>query len=67
VKTLEEYQNLKLFDIPTETSLKLKKTMICKVCRQLKYLTITRWNIEYTFNQCCKFQQNLKKSHIKTL
>ena len=38
-----------------------------KLCGQLRYVTLTRPEIEFPLNQCCKYQQAWDDSHIAAL
>jgi hypothetical protein len=37
------------------------------ICGKLRYLTITRPDIEFALNQCCRFQSNPKETHVEAL
>jgi hypothetical protein len=37
------------------------------LCGRLRYATITRPEIEHSLNQCCRFQENPGKQHVKAL
>ena len=37
------------------------------LCGKLRYLTVTRYDIEYALNQLCKFQENPSEVHINAM
>jgi hypothetical protein len=37
------------------------------LCGKLRYVTMTRPDIEFPLNQCCKFQENPGEEHVKAL
>ena len=37
------------------------------LCGKLRYVTMTRPDIEYQLNQCCKYQENPSEEHVQAL
>jgi hypothetical protein len=71
---VKQHQKVKEQDCPAEQGSYLEPNTGPKedfpyrsLCGRLRYATITRPEIEHSLNQCCRFQENPGKSHVKAL